>query len=80
MRRFHPEEYATFFPDKPDAKVRHTATGLAALEGTAGTDLEAEMEACVIRMAPGAGTTGMEALRPTLWRKSDGLVTRRFVG
>jgi len=52
MRRFHPEEYATFFPDKPDAKVRHTATGLAALEGTAGTDLEAEMEACVIRMAP----------------------------
>ena len=45
MRSFHPEEYATFFPDKPDAKVRHTATGLAALEGTAGTDLEAEMEA-----------------------------------
>ena len=28
----------------------------------------------------GAGTTGMEALRPTLWRKSDGLATRRFVG
>ena len=28
----------------------------------------------------GAGTTGMEALRPTLWRQSDGLVTRRFVG
>ena len=28
----------------------------------------------------GAGTTGMEALRPTLWRKSDGLVTRRLVG
>ena len=28
----------------------------------------------------GAGTPGMEALRPTLWRQSDGLVTRRFVG
>ena len=42
MRSHHPEECATFFPDKPDAKVRHTAIRLAALEGTAGTGLEAE--------------------------------------
>ena len=32
MRSHHPEECATFFPDKPDAKVRHTATRLAALD------------------------------------------------
>ena len=47
MRKHHPEEYVKIFPDKSDAKVRRTATGLAAPEGIAGTEeVKAKEEEC----------------------------------